>query len=93
MTTLLNDVRATTFEAILGAQLQAAHAAKPERYRWSASEAPAMAQRMMQVVRDSGVNALDIKGVSLAATMKALQIKPTYKALKDYLTGGNAYKS
>lgn len=92
MTTKFNDVRATTFEHFLGVQLRAAHAADPARFRWPVEDAGKHAANMVMAMRQT-VRGVSLDGPAMKAVLKSLNIKPTYKALADYLTGGDAYQA
>lgn len=66
-------------------ELIAARAAAPEKYRWAASQAPEMASRMLDQIVQSGVHSVSIDGLAWKATCKKLGLKPTYKALEQFL--------
>lgn len=74
--------------ASLLAQLVAVQAANPAQYRWGAQDAPAVAAKMVDQVRDGGIRTVSIDGPAWKATLRSLGLKPTYKAIEEFLAGG-----
>lgn len=67
-------------------KLAAAREAHPADYPWPAGlTVEAVADRMRTTTETRGIGAVNISGHAWKATARALKIRPTYSAIREYL--------
>ena len=71
-----------TFITELGKQLNNCITHRAEKYAYSVEHIPGMLERFRNAIQH---NAFDKEGDAFKATCKALKIKHTYKAIKEFI--------
>lgn len=82
-----DPARLETFHRHYAIALAQSVAQDPGRYAWPAEQAPQVAQRFVTTIANGGAGAVSLSGDAAKATLRTLSIKPTYKALEEYLRG------
>lgn len=78
----MNEDRLARFAEVYRAHLAAAVVSHPEEYAWPIENVPTVADKMIDAVRRDSFSK---DGRAMRATFKALGVKHTYTALREWL--------